>query len=75
MFTLVDSEWAKKMEYSGTNVIYIGEAQPGSATSSAVWRIKKLTYNAQNMVTDIQWAGGNAKFDKIWNNRASYTYS
>lgn len=75
MGTLIESEWTTKMEYTGTNVIYIGESQPGTATSSPNWRIKKLTYNSNNMVTDIKWAGGTNEFTKIWDNRTSYTYS
>ena len=74
-YTLINNEWTTKMEYSGTNVVYIGEAQPGTSTSSPNWRIKKLTYDSNNMVTDIKWAGGTNAFDKTWDDRASYTYS
>lgn len=74
-YTLINSEWTTKMAYSGNNVIYIGESQPGSSTSAAVWRIKMLTYNASNMVTDIKWAGGTSAFTKIWDSRTSYTYN
>jgi len=74
-YTLINTEWTTKMEYTGTNVTYVGEAQPGSSTSAAVWRIKKLTYNSNSMVTDIKWAGGTSAFNKVWDSRASYTYS
>lgn len=53
---------------------YVGEAFPGTAASSAGWRIKKLTYSGTN-VTDVKWASGTSKFDKVWDDRASYVYS
>ena len=73
-YTLINAQWTTKMEYTGNNVIYVGEAQPGSSTSAVVWRIKKFTYSG-NFVTDIKWAGGTSAFNKIWDSRTSYTYS
>lgn len=44
---------------------YHCEAEPGSATSAAVWRISRLTVaTGQEM-----WADGNANFDNIADNR------
>jgi hypothetical protein len=60
---------------SGTNPVYVGMAVPGSALSAAVWQIKKLTYDGNNNVTSVLFAGGSGAFTNIWNNRASYTYS
>lgn len=63
----------------GTNPIYIGKAQPGTATSDPLWQICKLTFDVNNNVTAIQYAIGAASaygsFDYIWDNRASLTYS
>lgn len=53
---------------------YIGKALPGTLSSSAAWRIKKLTYSGMN-VTDIQFADGDTNFDNIWDNRESLNYS
>lgn len=64
----------QKLAYSGNLVEYTGESSPGTPTSEAKWRIKKLTYSGTN-VTGTVWAKGNAEFDKIWNNRTSYEYS
>lgn len=69
------SPHTQKMEYSGTNVIYIGRADPGTAVTEKRWAIQKFTYDSNNLVTDIQWAGGTKEFKFIWNDRASYTYS
>jgi len=57
------------------NLIYQGQAVPGSAKSAAVWKIKKFTYDGSSNLTDIQFADGNNDFDNIWNNRASLNYS
>ena len=74
MGTMIDSEWKTRMQYSGNNVVYVGEAQPSANTGSLVWRIKKFTYSG-NLVTQIDWASGNNGFKFSWDNRASYTYS
>lgn len=49
---------------------YLGNATPGTATSEAMWRIKRVT-NATGVITH---ADGTSLFNKIWNDRASYTY-
>jgi len=53
---------------------YIGEAPPGSATSAAVWRIKRMDESSTNPDLVIKWASGNNNYDKIWDNRLSLTY-
>jgi len=54
---------------------YIGLAVPGTNSGTALWQIKKLGYNASNAVEWIGFADGNSKFDNIWTNKATYTYS
>lgn len=55
---------------------YIGEAEPGTDIAKDAWRIKRMT----NADTTILWAklpseaNGSAEFNKVWNNRTSYTY-
>jgi len=64
------------LEYDAfNNPIYLGEAGIGVASSEAKWRIRRLTYDGSNNVTAIKWAGGTTRFDKVWDNRATYTYS
>lgn len=63
-----------KIEYSGDNPIYVAKASPGTAVGSTGWQISKLTYSGAN-VTDVQWADGTNAFTKIYNSRASYSYS
>jgi len=49
---------------------YIGQAAAGTAQSAASWRIKLI-----DSYGNITWAGGNANFANIWNNRTALTYS
>ena len=61
---------------TGTIPIYVGIAAPGSATSAAVWQIKKITYDANSNPTVVQYANGSSNFNAIWDDRvAGYTYS
>lgn len=64
------------------NLIYAGFAIPGTATSSANWQIRKLSYDVNDNLTDIKWpqfpyAGGIAsrEYKFVWDDHASYTYS
>lgn len=57
------------------NPIYIGLALIKSAKSAAVWQIRKMTYDGNNNLTDIQWAGGSPTFDQKWDDRATLSYS
>ena len=65
--------YAKQYDFIGTNLIYKGEAIPGSSISSPVWRIKKTTIAGDNDISD-QWADGNADFDNIWSDRLTLSY-
>ena len=60
---------------AGTSKVeYHGWAAPGSSKASLVWAIQKLTYSGDD-ITDLQWADGVKTFTKVWNDRATYTYS
>lgn len=75
MNRVVTENLTSAYDYDGSgNPIYIGKATAGSAKSTAVWQIKKLTWDGNNL-TDIQWANGNTNYDNVWNNRASLSYS
>jgi hypothetical protein len=57
--------------------IYVGEAAPGSNTSEAKWRIKRIEEGVgiDTGDFDIIWADGTAEFTKVWDDRATFTYS
>ena len=60
------------LDYAGgTSPIYIGWATPGVPTSAAKWKIRKLTYDGNGNVTQIQYANGDVGFTQIWDNRAT----
>ena len=52
---------------------YVGEAQPGTGTAEAKWRIKRIEEVGHDY--NILWAEGTADFTKIWDNRLTFTYS
>ncbi len=54
------------------NILYVGEAPIGSATSSAVWRIQRWDITTGAIK---KWADGNSNFDNIWDNRETLTYN
>jgi hypothetical protein len=57
----------------GTQVVYMGKAQPGAKTSDSVWQIRKFTYSSSR-VTNIEFANGSFEFNKVWDNRKDGTY-
>lgn len=61
-----------EIDDAGSGVVYIGQADPGSAKSSAVWRIRRIT--TVGTATTVDWAGGEATFVNIWDDRTSLTY-
>jgi len=61
--------------YNASNqVLYFGRAVPGTDKSEAKWQIVKYTYS-DNRPADTLFAGGSYAFDKVWDNRTSYSYS
>ena len=67
---LFDREMRAENDASG-NTIYIGYAKGGSATSDAVWLIKKFTYDANDAVTRTQIANNNLSFSHVWDDRTT----
>ncbi len=64
-------KFALRLDTAG-DIDYVGEASTGTATSGALWRIKRVDSTTG---TVIQWADGNSNFDNVWDNRASLSYS
>ena len=70
-----ETKKTQALDYDGSNnLIYQGQAAPGSSKAAAVWKITSFTYSGGNL-TDIQWADGNLNEDNIWNDRVSLSYS
>lgn len=53
-----------------TNLVYLGKALPGSATTDATWQIKRYNKSAGHM----SFADDVTTFTKVWNDRTGYTY-
>lgn len=58
-----------------TGTLYQGWAEPGTATSAASWRIRKVVTSGTPEDTTITFADGDRSFNNIWDDRASLTYS
>lgn len=65
-----------KVDYvGGTNPIYYGVAIPGSLTSDAAWKIARVDYDVNSNPIQILFAKGNLDHNKVWDDRATYTYA
>lgn len=65
---------AQQVDDTGST-LYQGWAEPGSATSGALWRIRRVVSSGTPTDTAITFADGNRNFDNIWDNRAALSYS
>lgn len=54
-------------------VIYIGESVPGTSTTTAAWRIAKVTTVGEDI--SKLWASGTARFTQVWDDRLALSYS
>lgn len=54
-------------------ITYIGIAPLGSATSTEVWQIRRIQLDGTT--SKFKYANGSRRFNQIWDNRASLTYS
>ena len=59
---------------SGVTYTYVGEAAPGSSVSLPLWRIKRIAEYSSGL-TEIIWADDTDDFDKVWNDRETYSYT
>ena len=66
-------DYAVLVDDAGSGVTYIGNALPGTTTSSANWKIKRMTEVGADIT--IVWADGDSLYDNVWDNRASLSYS
>ncbi len=69
----MDSQKSIRVDDATSTVTYVGDAAIGVGESDATWRIKKL--ETVGTVLKITWADGNERYDNVWADRASLTYS
>ena len=65
---------AKRTDMVGDTIIYQGEAVVGTLNSASTWRIRLITLAVDGDVSTT-WAEGNSNYNKVWNDRLTYTYS
>lgn len=76
-----DVEIAIRAQNDGSgNVLYLGYAKAGTATSDDKWQISFHAYDGNNSITSKTWpqnASGNAssEYEFTWDDRATYTFS
>ncbi len=79
-FIVHDGEMAIRAQNDATgNVLYLGFAKAGSATSDAVWQISFHAWDANNALTSRTWpqnslGSPSTEYEFVWDNRATYTY-
>lgn len=66
-------EYETRVDEPNSTTTYVGQSAIGSVTSDPVWRIKRILILGTETI--IEWAGGDSNFDKVWNDRASLSYS
>lgn len=66
--------FAKQINFISDNLLYRGEADPGTLTSASLWRVRKITIDAGDSDITETWANGDSNFDKIWDNHLGFTY-
>lgn len=71
---IIDPVYTKLIDDTTPGVMYLGEAVPNSITSAAVWRIKKIQFDASGNVDEVRFAG-NGAFSQVWNDRVGLIYS
>jgi hypothetical protein len=64
---------AKRTDVASDTVMYRGEAAVGSSETASVWRIARITTDANGDLKE-EWANGSASFAFAWADRASLGY-
>lgn len=70
----IEGLYASKVDFITEDEFYRGEAEPGSSSSGAVWRIRYVVIASDGDIVTT-WADGNSDFDNVWDDRLSLTYS
>lgn len=63
----------KEVDDVGGTTFYIGEAQPGTTTATAAWRVKRIVFTGDD--SETLFADGDSNFDNTWTGRAGFSYS
>jgi hypothetical protein len=70
---LINRKYMKKyVDEINKNLLYIGEANPGSADNAPVWAISRVVFDGDDV--EITWANATNSFTNVWDDRLTYTY-
>lgn len=61
------------IDEASSNLTYIGLAKLGSDEANAVWQILRI--QKTGTVSKFQYADGDMRYNNVWNDRASLTYT
>lgn len=71
-----NGSYSQRVDKASDTVTYIGWAAPGTATSAASWRVKRITESSLGSGDyEMVFADGDSDFDNVWDNRASLSYA
>jgi hypothetical protein len=63
------------------NVYYVGNARPRTAAATAAWRIQKIVLAGAGSSSPgdtsltVFWANGDDRFEHVWDDRQSLSYT
>lgn len=62
------------------NILYLGRAKAGTATTATKWQISFHAWDANNALTSRTWpqndeSNASTEYEFAWDSRAGYTYS
>lgn len=68
-----DAVTARRADFVGSDLLYRGEAAPGTPDDQPAWRIRRVEFLPDGGVIET-WAGGHADFVHAWVDRAGLSY-
>ena len=80
-FIVQDGEVAIRAQNDANgNILYLGRAKVGTATSDSGWQISFHSWDANNALLTRTWpqnSDGNpsSEYEFVWDNRATYTFA
>ena len=74
---MTGGDLTERWVYDGSGrIIYWGEAKAGTADAAPNWRIRIFAYTGASFSPDSKkWASGTPNFDKVWDDRTTYSYT
>ena len=66
------SEGSHRYDQATALIAYEGWAiRKGADVAGGVWKLRRITFNANGNLIKIEWADGNELYDQKWDDRAT----